>query len=409
MKFVYLTNSRLPGEKAHAIQIMKTCAALAAHADVRVIHAQRTNRPWLRSIVDLQTFYDIPTDVPRRAIPSLDLFDIVPRLPLGHRRAYQFVFAIQTLTYHLALIPMLLGLSADVYYTRDSLTAALLVLFRPRRRKHVFFEAHTFPSSQVGLHLQRWLIARIGGLIVLTQALAQRYGELGCPAQRMTVVPDAADIDAFGRCSKAQARQELGVGQDTYIVGYVGQMYDWKGVDVLVAAAQELPQFQVWLIGGTPEERPRIEQLVDDLAVCNVTLIGYVTPAEVPRYLAAADVLVLPNSGRSDISRYYTSPLKLFEYMAAGRPIVASDLPSLREVVTDHRTALLIPPDDPVALAGAIRRLWQDPGLAEDLAARARQVAHEYTWEKRAARIMGFLRDQGVTGQAEFAVEKAAL
>ena len=81
MKFLYLTNSRLPGEKAHAIQIMKTCATLAAYADVRIIHAQRTNRPWLSSVTNLQAYYDLPRDVPRQAIRSLDLFYIVPGMP----------------------------------------------------------------------------------------------------------------------------------------------------------------------------------------------------------------------------------------------------------------------------------------------------------------------------------------
>ncbi len=108
MNFLYLTNSRLPGEKAHAIQIMKTCAALAAHADVCIVHAQRSNRPWLRSVTDMQAFYGLPRDIPRRVIPSLDFFHLVPHLPLGGSGAYRIVFAIQMLTYHLALTSLLL-------------------------------------------------------------------------------------------------------------------------------------------------------------------------------------------------------------------------------------------------------------------------------------------------------------
>jgi glycosyltransferase involved in cell wall biosynthesis len=108
--------------------------------------------------------------------------------------------------------------------------------------------------------------------------------------------------------------------------------------------------------------------------------------------LAAADVLALPNSGRAAVSRYYTSPLKLFEYMAAERPIIASDLPALREIIANEETALLVPPDDASALAAAVERLRADPALARRLAANARSAVGAHTWERRAARILDFVR-----------------
>ena len=146
MKFIYLTNSRLPGEKAHAIQIMKTCAALAADVDIQIVHPRRVNRPWLQSVVDLQKYYKLPRDVERRLVYSLDLFSIVPSLPFGKSLAYKVVFAIQTITYHIALLPLLLTSTADVYYTRDSLTAALLVILRKENTSTVIYEAHKYPS-----------------------------------------------------------------------------------------------------------------------------------------------------------------------------------------------------------------------------------------------------------------------
>ncbi len=393
MNILYLTNSRMPGEKAHAIQIMKTCAALAEHADVRIVHARRANRPWLRGVTDLQAFYDLPRDVPRRAIPSLDLFGLVPRLPFGRLRAYQIVFAIQMLTYHLALFPLLLRSKADVYYTRDSLTAALLILTDRGGAGKVFYEAHSFPSSRMGMALQRWLAPRLDGLIVLTDLLAQRYAEFAIPSGRVTVIADAVDVEAFGVRSKTAAREELGIGQHDYLVMYVGQMYAWKGVETLVEAATLAPEgVRIWLVGGTPEELPRIEKLVREPGAGRVKLVGYVPPTQIPAYLAAADVLALPNSGRAAVSRYYTSPLKLFEYMAAERPIIASDLPALREIIANEETALLVPPDDASALAAAVERLRADPALARPLAAYARSAVGAHTWERRAARILDFVR-----------------
>ena len=334
MKLIYLTNSRLPGEKAHAIQIMKTCAALAADVDVQIVHPRRVNRPWLQSVVDLQKYYNLPRDVQRSLGVSLDLFSIVPKLPFGKTLAYKIVFAIQTITYHIALLPLLLTSSADVYYTRDSLTASLLVLLGKVSISTVIYEAHRFPSSRLGLELSRWLVNKLDGIVVLTNFLATRYLELGIPEKRISVVPDAVDLQDFGVFSKSAARQHLGRDESIFVVMYVGHMYHWKGVDTLVEAATRLSgNEQIWLIGGTPEELPRIEQLAKQLEHTNIHLAGYVPYEHISTYMAAADVLVIPNSGDYDISRFYTSPIKLFEYMAAKRPIVASNLPSLREIM----------------------------------------------------------------------------
>jgi len=392
MKLIYLTNSRLPGEKAHAIQIMKTCAALAADVDIQIVHPRRVNRPWLQSVVDLQKYYKLPRDVQRRLVGSLDLFSIVPKLPFGKTLAYKIVFAIQTITYHIALLPLLLTSSADVYYTRDSLTASLLVLLRKVSISTVIYEAHRFPSSRLGLELSRWLVNKLDGIVVLTNFLATRYLELGIPEKRISVVPDAVDLQDFGVFSKSAARQHLGIDESIFVVMYVGHMYHWKGVDTLVEAATRLSDNeQIWLIGGTPEELPRIEQLAKQLELTNIHLAGYVPYEHISTYMAAADVLVIPNSGDYDISRFYTSPIKLFEYMAAKRPIVASNLPSLREIIVHDETALLVQPDNPISLAIAIQRLQSDSHLSSRLVDNATVLVSKHTWSGRSQRILEFI------------------
>ena len=100
---------------------------------------------------------------------------------------------------------------------------------------------------------------------------------------------------------------------------------------------------------------------------------------------------MLPNTAQAAISREHTSPLKLFEYMAAGRPIVASDLPSLREVLRHGDNAWLVQPDDPAALAQGIQHLLAEPALAARLAAQAQEEVQAYTWEQRAERILSFV------------------
>jgi len=116
----------------------------------------------------------------------------------------------------------------------------------------------------------------------------------------------------------------------------------------------------------------------------------------VPRYLKAADVVVLPNSRNSRqkrfsiYSRYDTSPIKLFEYLASGAPIVASDLPSIREIVSEEEV-FFVKPDDPQELAQGIERLLTDQEFARTLSSRALERSKEYTWEKRAKKIVEFI------------------
>ena len=184
------------------------------------------------------------------------------------------------------------------------------------------------------------------------------------------------------------------------------------------------PQLQSREVGSVPQPRARIavvgagwwstythipallrNDAADLVAICdtnaralaramnlaNVVFAGHVAPERVPLYQAAADVLVLPNTAQATISREHTSPLKLFEYMAAGRPIVASDLPSLREVLRHGDNAWLVQPDDPAALAQGIQHLLAEPTLAARLAAQAQEEVQAYTWEQRAERILSFV------------------
>ncbi|HCU98858.1 MAG TPA: hypothetical protein DGM69_05865 [Chloroflexi bacterium] len=392
MKILYLTNSRLPGEKAHVIQILKTCAAMSDKVDIKIVHARRTNRPWLNAIEDMKTYYNLTREISIEAIFSLDLFKFVPVIPFGKLFAYKLVFVVQTITYHISLLTVIFREKVDVYYTRDSLTAMLLVIVGKHRKAIVLYEAHYFPSSVIGVLIAKLLSNYLNGISVLTNTLSDLYIKLGFEPRRVAVIPDAVDLEDFDICSKQKARDILEIESSVFLIMYVGHMYRWKGVDTLIEAATLMSEdVDVWLVGGTPEELPRIETLVDKLDARNVHIQGYVPYYKVATYMSAADVLVVPNSGRYDISKYYTSPIKLFEYMASKRPIVAANLPSLREVVVDQETALLFNPDDPNSLAKAIRLLQVDSELSKELVANAVLVSRKYTWNNRANNILEFV------------------
>ncbi|MDA0947948.1 MAG: glycosyltransferase, partial [Planctomycetota bacterium] len=180
------------------------------------------------------------------------------------------------------------------------------------------------------------------------------------------------------------------VGADQRLVVYFGGLLRWKGVDVLVEAARELPGVQVLVVGGMDAD---VEALRRQAAgVSTVRIEGFLPPAEAPLYLAAADLTVVPNRGTPAISARYTSPLKVFEAMAMGLPLVVSDLPSLREVLSEDQ-ARFVTPEDPSALAAGIRDLLARPEERAAMAAALRTEAPRHTWDARARRLLAWMEE----------------
>jgi glycosyltransferase involved in cell wall biosynthesis len=181
------------------------------------------------------------------------------------------------------------------------------------------------------------------------------------------------------------------------VIGFVGTFGPWHGAGVLarafVSLAARIPRLRLLLIGDG-EERPVVEQLLaEQIAERRAVLAGAVAADAVPVHLAACDVLVAAHVPNPDGSEFFGSPTKLFEYMAAGRAIVASRLGQLAEVLDHERTALLVEPGNPDDLARAIERLVRDAGLRVGLAEAARKAAVDrHGWREHTRRIVDALR-----------------
>jgi glycosyltransferase involved in cell wall biosynthesis len=228
----------------------------------------------------------------------------------------------------------------------------------------------------------------------LTRALADDIVATYGPVATIAVVPDGVDLEL------ASAARRPRVAGPRPVLLYLGSLHRWKGVEIAVEAMTALAGCELRVAGGTDER-------IADLAACaarlgvadRVRLLGRVEPRRRFACIAEADICLLPL--RTDaIAARYTSPLKLFEYMAMGKAIVASDLPSLREVLADRETALLVPSESPPALATAVRALLDEPALADALGRRAQAVAEErFGWPQRSARLLAMI-ERGLEGRA---------
>jgi glycosyltransferase involved in cell wall biosynthesis len=393
MRLYYVSNTRIPSERASANQIMQMCAAFAeAGADVHLLYPRR--RPYGRwaSIPDTYAYYGVARSFSMHALPCLDLLKLttvdVPFLaktPLALAAHY-----LQSASFALAASAYVRSRDAGVCYSRDAYTLALL-----RRRAPsgpMFFEAHSTPQRAWSTRVIRALCHEFTGVITITENLRRYYLAQGMPEEAVLTAPDGVDLRRYHHLpTAAAARARLDLPADRPLLCYTGQLYRWKGVYTLADAMRFLPDTLLCAVGGTGAELAAFQAHLAARGLTNVHCVGQVPPGVVPLYQVAADVLVLPNSAQERISREETSPLKLFEYMAAGRPIVASNLPSLCEVLRHEENAWLVAADDPQALAAGIRHILTTPVLAEHLANQAQADVQQYTWQRRAERILQFM------------------
>lgn len=396
MKLIYIANIRIPSEKAHGLQIMQNCEAFAdANARVNLWVARRFNTRALGKIRDPWAYYGVRRNFELRRLPCIDLIALVPNRTDALAK---LAFYLQLWTFTLSVVVGALFKQADVYYSRDPLPLLLLSLFRPKRA--LVYEAHRLSGAGGGRWLQTQVVRRVGTVIAITGALAEDLRLLGADPEHLLVAHDgirAARFEAMP--DRAEARRLLGWPEQAFIVGYVGRLQTLaldKGVSGLIDALRQVEGASLALVGGPDDnaEQLRARWLRFGLPAENFLYAGQVPPNDVPLYLSAFDVCAMPHPKNTHFARH-TSPLKLFEYMAARRPIVASDLPGFAEVVRDGTSALLVPPGDTAALAEAITRLRDNPGLRQFLADTAyKRVMSRYTWAERARQILGKVRQR---------------
>ena len=392
-KLVYVSLMRLPTERAHGLQIMQNCEAFAdAGCEVTLWVARRWNTREMRRVRDPFAFYGVASNFAIRHIPCLDIFPLFPVDSAGARLAFYLL----QFTYALVMLLYLPFVRADIYYSRDELLLALMSWLKGNDK--LAYEAHLFPSSGRGAALQAHVCRRAGSIIAITSQLRDDLIEQrDADPVRIIVAHDGVRRSRFEDVpDRACARRQIGWDEGSFIVGYLGSLrmigLD-KGVAMLLQVVAKVSECHLALIGADAAEVDQFRAAWVGLGrnVSHFLTVGRVPPGEAPIILSALDVCAMPHPATRQFARY-TSPLKLFEYMAAGRAVVASDLPGWSDVVVDEESALLCPPDDIAAWTAAIARLRDDPQLRARLGQTAREKAlSDFTWSARAHKILGHI------------------
>jgi len=365
MRILYLSLSYVPSRSASSVHVMKMCAALAEHGHQVELVTKLAPQRLEPGVHDDHAFYGVE--------PSFTL----TKLERPGRRGGGLLFARAQLR-KLAQQP-----APDLVYSRDLVGAWLAC----RRGLPVLFEAHGLPTGWLAKLLVRRILGypSLARIVFISQALQDKWHQRGLCCPDTVVAHDAAD--------PLPVEQSASSGETTPLkAGYVGHLYAGRGIELIVSVAKRLPAIEFHLVGGREKD---LAAWRAQSVPANVIFHGFIAPARLPELYRSFDLLLMPyqhqvgvRSGRSDTASWM-SPMKMFEYMAAGRPIVSSNLPVLREVLTDDRNALLAEPgaiDDWVA---AVDGLANDRELRQRLAATAvADFDAHYTWTARAAAVL---------------------
>lgn len=311
MKILYLTNSRIPTEKAHGLQIIRMCEAFANNGHhLQLIVPKRLNL--IKK--DVFEFYNSKNNFKIIFLPIIDT------VGLG-----KFGFIFEAIQFTVGSTIYSLFKKNDLVFTRDEILAAFNILIG----KKVYWESHTGAYG----FFAKFVLKKADKIIVISEGLEDFYKEKGVSEDRMVVAHDGVRVEDFQfNFNKNNLRDELNLPKNNPLIMYTGHLYDWKGADLLAKASEVLKNYNFIFIGGTDLD---LESFKRKYRNKNILFVGFVENKFIPKYLKTADLLIIPNIDNGDISSKFTSPLKFFEYIASGVPILASDLISLKNIGKD--------------------------------------------------------------------------
>jgi len=370
-KLIYISNTRLPSEKANTYQSMVMCEAFSKFCEVEFWYPIRRNTPEMSKVNSVFEFYNVKPIFKLKKIYSMDL-------RILHNYNQKIWFLLQNSSFSINyLIQLILEKESSIIFTRDMIGLYFLSYAKKLGilKNRVYFEAHIF-SKKIAK-----LVKNVNGLVVINNYLKKLYEEKGI--KNILVAHDGVKLEEYNNINYKSPSDKI------KNVVYIGNLFEWKGVYTLAESMKYMDNnVRLLIVGGSDDTLPKFREYIEKNNINNIDLIGFVSKKDTLKYIEIADVLVLPNSSKDKMS-YYTSPLKLFEYMASKRVIVASRLPSIKEVLEDKKNAILFEPDNPKDLADKIK--WCLENDTTTIVKQAYKDVQEYTWDKRAGKIINWI------------------
>jgi glycosyltransferase involved in cell wall biosynthesis len=386
--------ARIPGERAHSIQIARMCSALQIMGSNVILISPKRGDEFTRKakMKDIIKYYGLKTPLRHFRVPVLGIFNEDVRVENLSWFIMTWTLASFSLTLYMTLK---FFLRKNVYiYVREPLLYIMLRVSGWLVKPKIIYEIHELPPYQKDGPRFFWpLMERSHLIICLTQALSDLVrSRLNRGKERVFTIHHGVDDEIF-KIEYACPDDLASIKKKYRIIMYTGHLYSWKRPEFLIDMMKHVAEDDVTLVfvGGRDEDIFRLKQYAESNGLCKkVFFLGWRQPSQVPRYLAFADVLVHYSSPEK------SSPLKIFEYMLSGRPIAAPRVPGVEEVLNDGVDSLLFDPFDPADAARKVVLLLKDKELGERLASNARNTAlSKYTYRARARTLLELLNNIG--------------
>ncbi|MEQ9299469.1 MAG: glycosyltransferase family 4 protein [Cyclobacteriaceae bacterium] len=349
---------------AFAINTIKMADGFSkqGHKVLIVCHSSKTSN---FKVEDLRIQYGISSELK---------WFFLPQFLLGKRVSNHWGFA-------LLALPVVIYFHPRLIYSRT----AILAWITSRVGIRTVVEAHSDPNNKQG-YFRRLIEATYHRgyvkWITISNYLKDGYMEKGAKVNSIVVIPDAVDLAMFCR---PNIIPDSIFTTDNNIV-YAGHLYDYKGIPTIILAAELLPHYNFYFVGGLKRDVDRHVRFIKDRGIENCAFLGMKPLSEVPKYLWSANILLLPPSLNHQ-SAYYTSPIKLAEYLASGTPVISSNIPALRDWLSEEQT-LFFEADNPRSLANSISELTTNKTLASKLSRNGKKLANKLSYIKRSRSIL---------------------
>lgn len=407
-KITYISKLRMPEERGISFANAAECRAFAKLGyDLELVLPDRRQIKNLEGI-DFWNYYQVKRNLFR--IIKLDCIDL-PQIPLVEKIVYHFRYLVISWSFCAsAIIYLIKQKRKAVYVCNDSkemlFTLAIVKLFY---RPLVIYEVHILPGQAYDSFLEAVGLKAVTVLVSTTHRFKRHYLKNGFPKNRIIVYPNGINLEDYDyRTPKSVLRKTLGLPVDKIILGFGGRFVTArmeKGIPELIKAAASpiLKKHNVFVvcIGGPQEYVDKYKELARSLGIENYcTILGHVPPNKLYEYMRSFDICIMPFPWTKHFA-FNMSPLKMFEYMASKRPLVATNLPVIKEILTHRVNSYLVKPGDVNSLAKGIREIITNQNLSKKISDQAfKEVKEKYLWKKRQKAIMDVLFDYEVSGHS---------
>jgi glycosyltransferase involved in cell wall biosynthesis len=371
-RILYLTFAAFPSRTAHSVNIIKMCEALSksGYKVTLAADARKTEK-------DIFDFYNIKSPFEIKKIKLVNI-----------RFLGRLSFLIKAYFFVRKNCP-------DLLYTRDIFSA----FFAKILRVPFIWEIHEAPNTFFRKALMKQtLISR--NLVVLV-FISQRLKNLMTyemqsllEEKKFIIAPDGVDLTDFDlKLTQSDARKALDLPENAFIAGYTGSLFEGRGVEIILKLGSALKDIAFVVVGGEGKHLDAFNRKVKNLKLNNVIAKGFVPHRLIPLYLRAFDMLLMPyqtkvlHRQKKHDTADYMSPLKMFEFMASGRPIIASRMQVLEEILQDKVSALFVRSEDLDGWINAVMFLKKNKEVARELGKKAKENVRKYTWDQRTKNI----------------------